>query len=64
MSKRQLSLNPLKCQLWVKHCLILGDVVSKDGISTDEAKFELILEMPSPTTENQHQGFMGYAGYY
>ena len=62
MSKRQLSLNPLKCQLWVKHCLILGDVVSKDGISTDEAKFELILEMPS-TMEEQLQGIMGYVGY-
>ena len=31
----QLSLNPLKCQFWVKHGLILGHVVSRHGISTD-----------------------------
>ena len=60
----RLSLNPLKCQFWVKHGLILGHVVSRHGISTDEAKVKLILDMPPPTNEKQLQGFMGYAGYY
>ena len=41
----QLSLNPLKCQFWVKHRLILGHVVSRHGISTNEAKVKLILDI-------------------
>ena len=60
----QLSLNPLKCQFWVKHGLILGHVVSRHEILTDEAKVKLILDMPPPTNEKQLEGFMGYAGYY
>ena len=63
-SEYQLSLNPLKSQLWVKHRLILGHVVSRHGISTDEEKVKLILDMPPPANEKQLQGFMGYMGYY
>ena len=39
-------------------------MVSRHGISTDEEKVKLILDMPPPTNEKKLQGFMGYAGYY
>ena len=50
--------------IWVKHRLILGHVVSRHGISTDEAKVKLILDIPPSANEKKLQGFMGYVGYY
>ena len=39
----RISLNPLKCQFWVKHGVILGDVVSRNKISTDFNKIKLMM---------------------
>ena len=39
----------LKCQFWVNHGVILGHVLSRNGISTDFNKIKLILELPLPT---------------
>ena len=38
--------------------------MSQHGISTDEAKVKLILDMPPPANKKTLQGFMEYAGYY
>ena len=46
----RISLNPQKCQFLVKHSVILGHIVSQNGISTDEGKVKLILELPLPRT--------------
>ena len=58
------SLNPPKCQVWVKHGVILGHVVSRNGISTDFHKIKLILELPPPTNFKGVERFMGHTGYY
>ena len=60
----RISLNPLKCQFWVKHGVILGHVVSKNGISTDFNKIKLILELPPPMNFKGFQWFTGHIGYY
>ena len=60
----RISLNPHKCQFWVKHGVILGHIVSRNGISTDEGKVKLILELPPPTNFKGVQRFMGHVGYY
>ena len=60
----RISLNPFKCQFWVKHGVILGHIVSKNGISTDESKIRVILELPPPTNYKGVQRFMGHVGYY
>ena len=44
----RISINPHKCQFWVKHKVILGHIVSRNGISTDEGKVKLILELSPP----------------
>ncbi|MCO5609650.1 hypothetical protein L7F22_063880 [Adiantum nelumboides] len=59
-----ISLNPFKCQFWVKHEVILGHIVSKNGISTDEGKIKVILELPPPHNYKGVQRFMGHVGYY
>ena len=60
----RISLNPHKCQFWVKHGVILGHIVSRNGISTDEGKVKLILELPPPINYKGVQRFMGHVGYY
>ena len=43
---------------------ILGHIVSKNGISTDEDKIKVILQLPWPINSKQVQGFKGHCGYY
>ena len=43
---------------------ILGHIVSKNGISTNQDKIQVILQLPRPTNAKEVQGFMGHCGYY
>ena len=45
----RLCLNPDKCVFMVRQGKILGHVVSKNGISNDEDKIQVILQLPQPT---------------
>ena len=58
------SLNPLKHQFGVKHGIILGHVVSKNGIAIDEGKVKIIEKLPPPTNAKDVQCFMGHADFY
>ena len=60
----RISLDPFKCQFWVKHGVILGHIVSKNGISIDESKIKVILELPPTTNYKGVQRFMGHVDYY
>ena len=60
----RLCLNPEKCVFMVRQGKILGHIVSKNGISTDENKIQVIAKMPKPTNAKEVQGFMGHCGYY
>ena len=60
----RLCLNPEKCVFMVRQGKILGHIVSKNGISTDEDKIKVILQLSRPINSKQVQGFMGHYGYY
>ena len=60
----RISLNPLKCQFLVRHGVILGHIVSENGISTDEGKVKLVLDLPPPQNLKGVWQFMGHVGYY
>ena len=47
----------------VRQGKILGHIVSKNGISTDEEKMQAI-DMPNPRNVKEIQVFMGHCGYY
>lgn len=47
---------PINVNMWLKHDVILGHNVSKNGISVYEGKVNLILELPSPTNFKGAQG--------
>ena len=48
----------------VRQGKILGHIVSKNGISTNEEKVSAIAQMAKPTNAKQVQGLMGHRGHY
>ena len=60
----RLCLNPEKCVFMVRQGKILGHIVSKNGISTDEEKIVAIVGMQKPQNAKEVQAFMGHCGYY
>ena len=44
--------------------LILGHYISVAGIQVDPAKIQIILLIPTPTTQTEVRNFLGFSGYY
>ena len=59
-----LFLNLEKWVFMVRQSKILGHIVSKNGICTDEEKIKVIVNMPRPNNAREVQAFMGHCGYY
>ena len=59
-----LKLNVKKCHLVQEQSVILGHVVSKEGISTDPEKVKMLKEWPIPHNISSLRSFLGCAGYY
>ncbi|XP_016164942.1 uncharacterized protein LOC107607508 [Arachis ipaensis] len=59
-----LVLNFEKCHFMVKQGIVLGHIVSKDGISVDPAKIDVILSLPYPSSMREIRSFLGHAGFY
>lgn len=60
----RICLNPEKCKFMVCQGKILGHIVSKNGISTDMDKIQVIVTLPQPINARGVQCFMGHCGYY
>src|SRR3954462_4656431 len=48
----------------VKKGIVLGHVISKDGMEVDEAKVELISDLPPPRSVKKIRAFLEHAGFY
>ena len=55
----RLSLNPAKCAFAVTSDMLLGHIVSKEGIAMDPDKVKAILEAPAPTNAKALSRFLG-----
>ena len=53
-----------KCHFMVTQGIVLGHIVSKDGIEVDKAKVELISNLPTPKCVRDIRSFLGHAGFY
>ncbi|KAL0556444.1 hypothetical protein IC582_004958 [Cucumis melo] len=53
-----------KCEFWLKQVSFLGHIVSKDDVSVDPAKIEVVTSWPRPSTVSEVHSFLGLAGYY
>ena len=44
--------------------IVLGHLISPDGIKVDPTKIQVILNLPVPCTQKEVHSFIGYVGYY
>ncbi|CAM8968712.1 unnamed protein product [Rhodiola kirilowii] len=59
-----LVLNYEKCHFMVTHGVVLGHIVSKEGMEVDKAKIDVIMTLPYPSTVREIKLFLGHAGFY
>ncbi|WJZ90962.1 hypothetical protein VitviT2T_010076 [Vitis vinifera] len=48
----------------VQKGIVLGHIISKNGIEVDKAKVELIVKLPPPTNVKGIRQFLGHVGFY
>jgi len=59
-----LVLNFEKCHFMVEQGIVLGHVVSKNGISIEPAKIDIISQLLYPSSVKVVQSFLGHARLY
>nr|GEZ76108.1 reverse transcriptase domain-containing protein [Tanacetum cinerariifolium] len=59
-----LCLNWEKSHFMVKEGIVHGHKISKNGITVDKAKVDVIAKLPHPTTVKGIRSFLGHAGFY
>ncbi|XP_027348133.1 uncharacterized protein LOC113859603 [Abrus precatorius] len=59
-----LVLNYEKCHFMVRQGVVLGDVISGEGIVVDSSKIDVIASLPYPTCVREVRSFLGHAGFY
>ena len=62
--EKNLVLNWEKCHFMVQKGIVLGHIVSQNGIEVDKAKIDLISNLPPPKSIRDVQSFLGHAGFY
>jgi len=53
-----------KCHTMMTEGLILGHYISVAGIQVDPTKNQIILLIPTPSTQTEVRSFLGFYGYY
>ena len=48
----------------VSQGIVLGHIISSQGIEVDKEKVELIVKLPSPITVKGVRQFLGHVGFY
>ena len=61
---KKLVLNWEKCHFMVTQGIVLGHIVSREGIEVDKLKVELIPNLPTPKFVKDIGSFLGHAGFY
>ncbi|KAB2611031.1 hypothetical protein D8674_019063 [Pyrus ussuriensis x Pyrus communis] len=59
-----LVLNWEKCHFMVKQGIVLGHIISENGIEVDKSKIDLVRHLPFPTSVREVRSFLGHAGFY
>ncbi|KAL6313450.1 hypothetical protein AAG906_004413 [Vitis piasezkii] len=62
--EKDLVLNWEKCHFMVQQGIVLGHIISKNGIEVDKAKVELIVKLPPPTNVKGIRQFLRHVGFY
>ena len=59
-----LKIEPKKCQFFRTRVSYLGHIVTADGVTTDPAKTEAVVNWPKPATLKELRSFLGFCSYY
>ena len=59
-----LVLNFEKCHFMVRQGVVLGHIISGEGISVDKSKIDVIASLPYPACVREVRSFLGHAGFY
>ena len=59
-----LVLNFEKCHFMVKQGVVLGHIISGEGIAVDRSKIDVIVSLTYPTCVREVRSFLGHAGFY
>ena len=62
--EKNLTLNWEKCHFMVQKGIVLGHVISSDGIEVDKAKIDLIANFPLPTCVKDVRYFLGHTRFH
>ena len=62
--EKNLVLNWEKCHFMMTQGIVLGHIVSREGIEVDKAKVELISNLPTPKCLKDIRSFLGHAVFY
>jgi hypothetical protein len=62
--EKNLVLNWEKCHFMVKQGIVLGYVISHQGIEVDKVKVDMISNLPPPRTVKEICFFLGHADFY
>ncbi|RVW80059.1 Retrovirus-related Pol polyprotein from transposon opus [Vitis vinifera] len=62
--EKDLELNWEKCHFTVHQGIVLGHIISKQGIEVDKTKVELIVKLSLPTTVKGVRKFLGHVMFY
>ena len=57
-------LNWEKCHFMVKEGIVLGHIISSQGIEVDRAKVEVIEKLPPFSSVKGIRSFLGHVGFY
>lgn len=61
---RRLYVKLNKCDFWLDRVVLLGHVISRDGIYVDTKKVEVVLQWSAPISVPDILSFLGITGYY
>ena len=62
--RKRLVLSWDKSHLMVRDGVVLGHIVSGKGLEVDNAKIEVIQNLPLPSTVKDLRSFLGHVGFY
>ena len=62
--EKNLTLNWKKCHFMVTHGIVLGHVISHDGIAVDIAKTDFKVNLTPPTSVKVIRSFRGHVDFY
>ena len=62
--KSHLILNFEKCYFMVRQGVVLGHIISREGISINKSKIDVIASLPYPAGMREVHSFLRHVGFY